>query len=291
MHLLTGCRMRIFQSTPSVWRETGNLFDLVHNIVISIHSLRMEGDRFSSVFLDGKGISIHSLRMEGDFFSLLPHLRRRHFNPLPPYGGRHTHAPPETARTYFNPLPPYGGRQKFKGSGLRYFYFNPLPPYGGRQYLCFALRFFADFNPLPPYGGRLCHLLPILSHLLFQSTPSVWRETPNTIMNEFIKELFQSTPSVWRETYDPYIKYKLRTISIHSLRMEGDVRSHFLHPFRCISIHSLRMEGDRHGLPWNIRQIHFNPLPPYGGRHRIFYRNTICISISIHSLRMEGDRE
>ncbi len=33
-----------FQSTPSAWRETRNFFYLIHNVVISIHSLRMEGD-------------------------------------------------------------------------------------------------------------------------------------------------------------------------------------------------------------------------------------------------------
>ena len=55
------------------------------------------------------------------------------------------------------------------------------------------------FNPLPPHGGR-----------------------PNTIMNEFIKELFQSTPSAWRETFLRRPEHLPGKISIHSLRMEGD---------------------------------------------------------------------
>ena len=33
------------------------------------------------------------------------------------------------------------------------------------------------FNPLPPYGGRLHIYLSKLLILIFQSTPSVWRET------------------------------------------------------------------------------------------------------------------
>ena len=55
-----------FQSTPSAWRETWNFFYLIHNIVISIHSLRMEGDFMRRSFEKGYDISIHSLRMEGD---------------------------------------------------------------------------------------------------------------------------------------------------------------------------------------------------------------------------------
>ena len=81
-------------------------------------------------------------------------------------------------------------------------------------------------------------------------------------------------------------------ISIHSLRMEGDIYN-FDNVFcvelfqstpsawretwcyrkvdkgrhgRVISIHSLRMEGDH--CPSRLGQLgtHFNPLPPHGGR-------------------------
>ena len=55
------------------------------------------------------------------------------------------------------------------------------------------------FNPLPPYGGRLHHVAAILSKA---------------------------------------------HISIHSLRMEGDLRSNTTDKKTQISIHSLRMEGD-----------------------------------------------
>ena len=58
-----------------------------------------------------------------------------------------------------------------------------------------------------------------------------------------------------------------KLISIHSLRMEGDVIRSFHDDTVCISIHSLRMEGD-------------------------VYRPSASVTdkISIHSLRMEGDR-
>ena len=80
---------RAFQSTPSVWRETGNSEPQRLDRYISIHSLRMEGDpahyikvyyrtRFQSTpsvwretlivgsEIREQQISIHSLRMEGD---------------------------------------------------------------------------------------------------------------------------------------------------------------------------------------------------------------------------------
>ena len=79
-----------FQSTPSAWRETSSLSDWELKAVISIHSLRMEGDisqRIVCVMVNDFNplpphggrpeldyasykkfyISIHSLRMEGDF--------------------------------------------------------------------------------------------------------------------------------------------------------------------------------------------------------------------------------
>lgn len=56
-----------------------------------------------------------------------------------------------------------------------------------------------------------------------------------------------------------------------------------------ISIHSLRIEGDSRCRNRHCVTEHFNPLPPHGGRPNIaFYRPT-QLSISIHSLRMEGD--
>ena len=55
----------------------------------------------------------------------------------------------------------------------------------------------------------------------FQSTPSVWRET--FCSSAFRDTLsFQSTPSVWRETDTIIPIYLDGSISIHSLRMEGD---------------------------------------------------------------------
>ena len=100
----------LFQSTPSVWRETQPRKKDNNEKNISIHSLRMEGDCGTFLFLFCFNISIHSLRMEGDVKAHMCRNTVRYFNPLPPYGGR-LHAQNQTDQIlHFNPLPPYGGR-------------------------------------------------------------------------------------------------------------------------------------------------------------------------------------
>ena len=80
------------------------------------------------------------------------------------------------------------------------------------------------------------------------------------------ESLFQSTPSVWRETTVQSAERNIITISIHSLRVEGDqLETETIFTNR-ISIHSLRVEGD-----WTREDV------------------TTYDGISIHSLRVEGD--
>ena len=122
------------------------------------------------------------------------------------------------------------------------------------------------FNPLPPYGGRHYNMPTQRAMEIFQSTPSVWRETPyiwltrlqlrnfnplppyggrlHNQLQSTATTRFQSTPSVWRETRTQRQRHGERGISIHSLRMEGDI-------FRNKN---------------RTRTAYFNPLPPYGGR-------------------------
>ena len=56
----------LFQSTPSVWRETTLGISTAKKDHISIHSLRVEGDYEPLMCLGISYISIHSLRVEGD---------------------------------------------------------------------------------------------------------------------------------------------------------------------------------------------------------------------------------
>ena len=99
---------------------------------------------------------------------------------------------------------------------------------------------------------------------------------------------FQSTPSAWRVTGLGRRGGKAPDISIHTLRMEGDLvtdkitiqfikfqstpsawrvtSSQFNTGFNSlISIHTLRMEGDTAPGTGKARCLYFNPHPPHGG--------------------------
>ena len=132
-----------------------------------------------------------------------------------------------------------------KVEGVRKWHFNPLPPHGGRQCamdMIFRCRIISihslrmegdpildtqvlvhrDFNPLPPHGGRLASVKLFCGQVKFQSTPSAWRETDACQFGKWAHSIsihslrmegdrldclsgvggaaFQSTPSAWRET-------------------------------------------------------------------------------------------
>ena len=78
-------------------------------------------------------------------------------------------------------------------------------------------------------------------------------------------------------------------ISIHSLRMEGDGAITTPGYVGDISIHSLRMEGDSRHCACGRSQLHFNPLPPHGGR-RILRSNTTDKKTHFNPLPPHGGR-
>ena len=155
----------IFQSTPSVWRET----------------------RCEILSVDTSGISIHSLRVEGDPTHNCSLSHTLDFNPLPPCGGRpqrmdrhtvHCHAFQSTpsvwretfweywkrgGTSYFNPLPPCGGRHVPTSlATLEKISIHSLRVEGDRRKPC-SLYCLLYFNPLPPCGGRRCCPVAIFS--------------------------------------------------------------------------------------------------------------------------------
>ena len=123
----------------------------------------------------------------------------------------------------------------------------------------------------------------------FQSTPSAWRETPRDSAVSALSA-FQSTPSAWRETGFVFHVFSSLSISIHSLRMEGDcfwalsrsVPTTFqstpsawretasisgttlVRIFQSTPSAWRETASRLRGQPWHD---HFNPLPPHGGRH------------------------
>ena len=104
------------------------------------------------------------------------------------------------------------------------------------------------------------------AEIVFQSTPSAWRET-SADATRISSPAFQSTPSAWRETRHALQGRVKLCISIHSLRMEGD----------SLSISSVSAVSTFQSTPSAWRETdantfaersetHFNPLPPHGGR-------------------------
>ena len=127
--------------------------------------------------------------------------------------------------------------------------------------------------------------------VIFQSTPSAWRETAPSASNKNLTGKFQSTPSAWRETIRLNQDDFTTCISIHSLRMEGDPVSSGKTIRQSISIHSLRMEGDyAAGKGYTFWEISIHSLRMEGDIDNVSDRLTSS-GISIHSLRMEGDHQ
>ena len=143
------------------------------------------------------------------------------------------------------------------------------------------------------------------------------RETFLIVLSSSFSLIFQSTPSVGRETLDMVIIHLvLIIISIHSLRGEGDYQHRRcrqsdcynfnplppwggrrcavskVHCLGCISIHSLRGEGDRFPdfAPILRSCISIHSLRGEGD-DSIVNLKWFPISISIHSLRGEGDAQ
>ena len=124
--------------------------------------------------------------------------------------------------------------------------FNPLPPCGGRQAeMPKASATFFYFNPLPPCGGRLPAGMMAGNASYFNPLPPCGGRPLRRICGA-----------------------DQQRISIHSLRVEGDVRGLHEPLISQISIHSLRVEGDRGHWHRILHGKDFNPLPPCGGRRR-----------------------
>ena len=175
-------------------------------------------------------------------------------------------------------------------------------PHEGRGISIHALRVEGDAYALEHVRG----------YLEFQSTPSVWRATSAPVTSPGRTQYFnprppcggrrtsrtkreaalafQSTPSVWRATYFIFIPTTNGSISIHALRVEGDVSFDAItHCAKAISIHALRVEGD------SVRSITSAGSPLFQSTPSVWRAtdegnpDTLSDEISIHALRVEGD--
>ena len=199
-------------------------FTFNFSIFISIHSLRMEGDtELTYTAVNTIYISIHSLRMEGDIEKQTKRLEDLTFQSTPSAWRETTH---DLHTISCDSISIHSLRMEGDSECISMYWTRTI-----------------SIHSLRMEGDRLLRQLGRRSDG-FQSTPSAWRETRYSDTLSISVE-FQSTPSAWRETYKLQELRCKDNISIHSLRMEGDlsVCLRKIGEFR-ISIHSLRMEGD-----------------------------------------------
>ena len=106
------CVYNFYPRPPGGGRLSHSMFPRTAE-TISIHALRVEGDKIAPFVKHLHYISIHALRVEGDK-SIFDRLRRRirNFYPRPPGGGRHARCFQLVKVNYFYPRPPGGGRQQ-----------------------------------------------------------------------------------------------------------------------------------------------------------------------------------
>ena len=145
-----------FQSTPSVWRETLLEDNEIRKTIISIHSLRVEGDDNINSFCYRRLISIHSLRVEGDCDFRRSCIHAPQFQSTPSVW-RETDFVEPLWRLYVFQSTPSVWRETA----------NAIRALTVARISIHSLRVEGDGNPNSA----------ILRTEAFQSTPSVWRET------------------------------------------------------------------------------------------------------------------
>ena len=150
----------------------------------------------------GCSISIHALRVEGDRLDVA--LRETQLLFLStPSGWRATKSRTCSPRSmsYFYPRPPGGGRQldgASKGYGAA-ISIHALRVEGDGTMMRFFPSTNSHFYPRPPGGGRLVVATGQATVVAFLSTPSGWRATLSTALHG-AQRRFLSTPSGWRAT-------------------------------------------------------------------------------------------
>ena len=151
-----------------------------------------------------ENISIHSLRMEGDRVHHLRIQRAKNFNPLPPHGGRHL-----TDNVFFSLsfISIHSLRMEGDILVLEIFpddLFQSTPSAWRETRLVIRLYIFRkiSIHSLRMEGDDGGRVNLVICQKSFQSTPSAWRETWRSASSWIARCKFQSTPSAWRETSD-----------------------------------------------------------------------------------------
>ena len=122
--------------------------------------------------------------------------------------------------------------------------FQSTPSAWRETFFIFFTSHSQNFNPLPPHGGRPGNDNGEGTSTRFQSTPSAWRETERKRLSNNIDMHFNPLPphgGRLRWIFREYSSGNFNPLPPHGGRLKNSIcwRFHF-----GISIHSLRMEGD-----------------------------------------------
>ena len=102
-------------------------------------------------------------------------------------------------------------------------YFYPRPPGGGRYTAYLSPVVVSNFYPRPPSGGRPRRRTWLSAHCPFLSTPSGWRATRADNGGDFTARYFYPRPPGGGRHFETKSIALGWLISIHALRVEGDV--------------------------------------------------------------------
>ena len=176
--------------------------------------------------------------------------------------------------------------------GLDLHCFYPRPPGGGRLINTLPIRFTSavSIHALRVEGDIAQNWRPRL-YRVFLSTPSGWRATRFGTEGSYGVE-FLSTPSGWRATYRVPGLREPCAVSIHALRVEGDLLREYIDTAQAgVSIHALRVEGDRFCSSAPRPDPMFLSTPSGWRATPLSGLDDLVILVSIHALRVEGDIE
>ena len=167
-----------FLSTPSGWRATFPATRICYRGCISIHALRVEGDKVSNTIGSDPSISIHALRVEGDATEAANKAEQAiSIHALRVEGDNHRLADLEDIERFLSTPSGWRATRKIRCLSFGMIYFYPRPPGGGRPMKAYTNKLLIDFYPRPPGGGRPLRRKREQPHRRFLSTPSGWRAT------------------------------------------------------------------------------------------------------------------
>ena len=222
----TTTKFKLFLSTPSGWRATSFGISASKSIVISIHALRVEGDKGGG-WLSWVRFDFYPRPPGGGRLStpgLLPF--SQNFYPRPPGGGRLFSASTAIlmpAKISIHALRVEGDPLEFANPPLLTYAFLSTPSgWRATRAICPAWTAqSANFYPRPPGGGRRGGIDTILPQADFYPRPPGGGRRPR-ISPKRRRHSFLSTPSGWRATDTIVGQQQEIKISIHALRVEGD---------------------------------------------------------------------